>query len=158
MAKINHPPPNPAAWPWGGARQIRERLVTPAQVDRKKAKAGNPKNPALPSLALLDFVGPGHSSDELRLPTPPHPEGHDADLRGFSDRENLKTVAEREDGEQSRTIERSLNMLQATPDRMERMKLLLQREAQMIDLISRVNEEVKEIQQKMKDEQKDNNF
>src|SRR6185369_17960382 len=82
MAKINQNPPRTPMWPWGGPRSVRERLVDPAQFDRKKQarKAGNPKSPALASAALLDFIGPAHSADELRLPLPPYPEGHDADL------------------------------------------------------------------------------
>ena len=96
MAKINNQPPKAPLWPWGGPRSVRERLVDPAQVNRKKAaKTGNPKNPALASAALLDFIGPAHSSEELRLPLPPHPGGHDADLEGFSDRPHLASVAGR---------------------------------------------------------------
>ena len=73
MAKINQQPPKTPMWPWGGPRSVRERLVDPAQFDRKKKlkKAGDPKNPALASAALMDFIGPAHSSEELRLPLPP---------------------------------------------------------------------------------------
>ena len=74
MAKINNQPPKAPLWPWGGPRSVREKLVDPTQFDRKKKlkKTGNPKSPALASAALLDFIGPAHSSEELRLPTPPH--------------------------------------------------------------------------------------
>src|SRR5579863_7140672 len=97
MAKLTNFPPRAPPWPWGGPRSVRERLVDPSQFDRKKKakKAGNPKSPALPSTELLDFIGPAHSSDELRLPMPPHPQGHDADLSGFNERPLLQGVAER---------------------------------------------------------------
>ncbi len=94
MAKINQQPPRAPLWPWGGPRTVREKLVDPSQLDRKKkTKAGNPKNPALASSALLDFIGPAHSSEELRLPLPPMPFGHEADLERFSDRPHLASVA-----------------------------------------------------------------
>ena len=76
MAKLNNMPPRAPLWPWGGPRSVREKLVDPAEFDRKKkvAKKGDPKNPALASAALLDWIGPGHNADELRLPLPPHPD------------------------------------------------------------------------------------
>jgi hypothetical protein len=66
MAKISQQPPAPL-WPWGGPRSVRERLVDPKQLDRKSRK-GDPKNPALASAALLEFLAPAHSSEEVRLP------------------------------------------------------------------------------------------
>src|SRR4051795_2018801 len=100
MAKINQPPVPQPAWPWGGPRAVREKLVNRTQVDTKKTKKkGDPKNPSLASAALLDFIGPAHSSEELRLPLPVFPEGHDADLDGYVDRQNLQAIAERGDGD-----------------------------------------------------------
>src|SRR5579883_2089807 len=108
MAKINLPPRAPP-WPWGGPRSVREKLVDPSQLDRKKkAKKGDPKNPALPSADLLDSIGPAHSADELRLPLPPHPEGHDADLSGFNDRPMFDAIADRGDADMRRVMERAL--------------------------------------------------
>ncbi|MGQ0506415.1 MAG: hypothetical protein ACT4TC_13975 [Myxococcaceae bacterium] len=154
MAKINNNLPPSPMWPWGGPRNVKERLVDPAQLDRKKAKkTGNPKNPALASAALLDWIAPAHSSDELRLPLPPHPEGHDADLEAYQDRQSLQTVSARADPQERSMVERALGRVNATPDRLERMKGLLAREAQMLSLVSAVNEEVNTIIRKMREEQ-----
>ena len=159
MARINNQPPKAPLWPWGGPRSVRERLIDPSQVDRKKLrKTGNPKNPALASAALLDFIGPAHSSEELRLPLPPHPGGHDADLERFSDRPHLASVAGRGDEDQRRMLERSLSKVNATPDRLERLKALLQRESAMLSLVDQVNEETKEIIRRMWAEQKDEGY
>ncbi|AGC44159.1 hypothetical protein MYSTI_02843 [Myxococcus stipitatus DSM 14675] len=159
MARINNQPPNPSLWPWGGPRSVRERLVDPSQVDRKKLrKTGNPKNPALASSALLDFIGPAHSSEELRLPLPPHPGGHDADLEGFSDRPHLASVAGRGSDETRMLMDRGLTRINASPDRLERLKALLQREASMLNLVDQVNEETKEIIRRMWAEQKDEGY
>ncbi|MFP2929164.1 hypothetical protein ACLESO_28970 [Pyxidicoccus sp. 3LG] len=159
MARINNQPPKAQAWPWGGPRSVRERLIDPSQVDRKKLrKTGNPKNPALASAALLDFIGPAHSSEELRLPLPPHPGGHDADLEGFSDRPHLASVAGRGDEDQRRLLERGLSKVNAAPDRMDRLKALLQRESAMLTLVDQVNEETKEIIRRMWEAQKDEGY
>jgi hypothetical protein len=158
MAKIHNQPPRAPLWPWGGPRAVREKLVDPSQFDRKKRKVGNPKNPALASAALLDFIGPAHSAEELRLPTPPHPKGHDADLEGFSDRPYLGRVAERAEGEQRQLLERGLSRINAPPERMERLKGLLQREAQMLTLVGQVHEEILEIQRRMREEQQDEGY
>ncbi len=156
MAKINNQPPKAPLWPWGGPRSVREKLVDPTQFDRKKAlkKAGNPKNPALASAALLDFIGPAHSSEELRLPSPPHPKGHDADVEGYSDRPHQASVAESTDADQRRLLDRGLSKVNAPPERMERLKALLQREAQMLALVGELSAEVQEIQRRMREEQK----
>src|SRR5688500_7053355 len=91
-------PPLPApTWPWGGPRSVRERLVDPSQLDRRKGKKGDPKNPPLASFALLEFMGPGHTSEELRLPEPAMPTGYDAELAGFADAPHLEALAARAD-------------------------------------------------------------
>lgn len=158
MAKINNQPPRAPLWPWGGPRAVREKLVEPSQFDRKKRKAGNPKNPALASAALLDFIGPAHSSEELRLPTPPQPRGHEADLEGFSDRPFLGSVAGRADTEQRQLLERSLSLINTTPERLERLKGLLQREAQMLSLVSQVHADIQDIQRRMREEQQEEGY
>ena len=158
MAKINNQPPAPL-WPWGGPRSVRERLVDRTQLNRKDTKkSGNPKNPALASAALLDFIGPAHSSEEVRLPAPPQPKGNDAPLEGFSDRPYLGSVAGRADGEQRQQLERSLGRINAPPERMERLKGLLQREAQMLALVGQVHAEIQEIQRRMREEQQDQGY
>jgi hypothetical protein len=155
MAKINHSPPAPL-WPWGGPRSVRERLVEPGQLDRKKkaGKKGDPKNPALASAALLEFIGPAHSSEELRLPIPPHPDGHDADLEGFQDRQFLQTVAKRNASESRRALDRGLARLNAPQDRIDRLRALVGREAQMLSLVAQLCDEVAEIQRRIREEQK----
>jgi len=155
MAKINQNPPRVPMWPWGGPRSVRERLVEPSQFDRKKAarKAGNPKNPALASAALLDFIGPAHSADELRLPLPPYPEGHDADLEAYQDRQNLQSAAEKLDPEERRAIDRALARLPISPERLDRMKALLGREGQMLALVEQLHDEISQIYRKMREEQ-----
>jgi hypothetical protein len=157
MANINNRPPRGPAWPWGGPRTVRERLVDPAQLDRKKAlkKLGNPKAPALASSALLEFIAPAHSSEELRLPLPVAPEGHDADVETFLDRPHLITVASRQDADTKRGLERGMARLTATPDRLERMKALLNREGQMLTVVDQVAKEMREILRLMWDAQKD---
>lgn len=159
MAKINNQPPRAPLWPWGGPRSVREKLVDPSQVDRRKLKkSGNPKNPALASAALLDFIGPAHSSEEMRLPSPPNPRSNDAPLEGYSDRPHLESVAERSETDQRRLLERGLTKINAPPDRMDRLKALLQREAQMLTLVGQVHSEVAEIQRRMREEQKDEGY
>ncbi len=158
MAKINNQPPRAPVWPWGGPRAVREKLVDPSQFDRKKRKAGNPKNPALASAALLDFIGPAHSSEELRLPTPPHPKGHDADIEGFLDRPFLGSVAGRGETDQRQLLERGLSLINASPERMERLKGLLQREAQMLSLVGQVHADIQDIQRRMREEQREEGY
>lgn len=157
MAKINQQPPRSPVWPWGGPRSVKERLVDPTQLERskKKGRKGDPKNPALPSAELMDFIGPAHTSEELRLPMPPHPRGHDADLAAFSERPHLQSVADRAGQEQARALEKGLQKINAAPDRVERLKALLGREAQMLQLVASLHSDVDEIQRRMRDEQKE---
>jgi hypothetical protein len=159
MAKINPNLPRAPAWPWGGPRSVREKLVDPAQLDRKKAKKkGDPKNPALASAALLDFIGPPHSAEELRLPLPPMPEGHEADTAALLDGPQLESVAGRSTDDQRRLLDRALAGLKAAPDRVERLKALLQREAQMLTLVGRISDEMKEIDRRRREEQREEGF
>src|SRR5438477_3710251 len=119
MAKINQQPPQPR-WPWGGPRGAQEKRVQRNQLDVKKVKKkGDPKNPALASAALLDFIGPAHSSEELRLPLPAFPEGHDADLDGYLDRQNLGSIAGRGDPDARGRLERNLSNVRAPPERID---------------------------------------
>lgn len=158
--KINNQPPSPM-WPWGTQGQVRNRLVNRTQLvdktDRKKKK-GDPKNPALPSAALLDFIGPAHSADELRLPEPPMPEGHDADLENYNDRQFLAEARELADPDSRRALDKNLARVQMPPERMERLKALLSREAQMLQLVSRLSEDVDEIQRRIREEQKEGRY
>ncbi|MHB8876600.1 MAG: hypothetical protein ACYC8T_23135 [Myxococcaceae bacterium] len=159
MAKINRQPPAPM-WPWGAQSAVREKKIDRAQLNRSKkaGKKGDPKNPAIASSALMDSIGPAHSAEELRLPLPPHPDGHDADLEGDTDRPHLASVAERSDGDARMAIDRGLGAVRAAPDRLERLKALLGREAQMLNLVGQLSQEVAEIQRKIREEQKDSGF
>src|SRR5438067_13361708 len=154
MAKIQQQPPKAPAWPWGGPRAVRDKLVDRSQLESKKAKKkGDPKNPALASSALLDFIGPAHSSEELRLPLPLMPEGHDADLDGYLDRQSLGSIAGRADADERKSLERNLANIRAPADRVERLKALLSREGQMLQLVGQVHKEVEEIHRRRQDEQ-----
>jgi hypothetical protein len=158
MAIIKQPPRAPL-WPWGGQRSVREKLVDPTQLARKKtAKKGDPRNPAIASSALLDFIGPAHSAEELRLPLPPHPPGHDADLEGQRDHPQLQSVAERLDEAAMEALDRGMSGIRAAPDRLERLKALLGRERQMLLLVQRLNDEISEIHRKRREDQKDEGF
>lgn len=146
--KIGQPPAAPM-WPWGGPRSVREKLVDRAQLDKKSAKKkGDPKNPALASAALLDFIGPAHTAEELRLPMPVPPGAHDADVESFVDRPFLSRAAERLDADAQGVLERGLAAVRAAPDRVERLKALLHREGQMLRLVAAVSEEVSEIERR----------
>jgi hypothetical protein len=157
MAKIGQPPPPPPApqWPWGGPRSVRDKLVDRTQLERKNVrKKGDPKNPSLASASLLDFIGPAHSAEELRLPMPVLPGGHDADLSGFNDRPHLAAAGDRL-AEQQALIDRSLPALRAAPDRIERLKSFLQREGLMLDLVGKVTDEMREIERLRREEKSD---
>jgi len=160
MAKITQQPPSTPQWPWPS--NASERMVTPAQVDRRprinSRKPGDPKNPSLASAALMDFIGPAHSSEELRLPMPPPPPGHDADVETFLDRPHLLTVATRGEPDTQRTLEQTLSEVNATPERLDRMKALLSREGQMLGMVTNQAQEMREILRLMWDAQKDENY
>jgi hypothetical protein len=152
MAKIGGQPSAPA-WPWGGPREVQGKLVQRAQLERKNVrKKGDPKNPALASTALLDSIGPAHSAEEIRLPLPPGPSGHDADLEGYSDRGPLSTVAERMAEAQQDALQRGLGTLRAAPERVERLKSLLARESQMLELVGNVSNDMAEIERRRREE------
>ena len=63
-------------------------------------------------------------------------------------------MAERGENEQRRLLERGLSKINAPPERLDRLKALLQREAQMLALVGQVSAEVQEIQRRMREEQK----
>ena len=146
-------PPVPPPWPWGGPRSVRERLVDRNQLDRKaRRKKGDPRNPALASSALLDFIGPAHSAEELRLPMPVAPPGHDADVESTLDRPALGEILAHLSEDAQLALERGLTGLQATPERVDRLKALLGLEAQMLNLVGAVAEEVQDIERRRREE------
>lgn len=152
MAKIGQQMPRAPMWPWGGPRSVREKLVDKGQLAGKARKKGDPKNPSLASMALLDSIGPASSAEELRLPMPPMPGGHDADVEGYSDRPQLSSVAERGGEGQRELMEQSLGMLKAPAERVDRLKSLLQREAAMLDLVGQVKDDMAEIERRRREE------
>jgi hypothetical protein len=159
MAKINQNVPRGPAWPWGGPSTVREKLVNRTQLEKKNArKKGDPKNPALASSALIDSISPAHSADELRLPMPPAPPGHDADVESYTDRPQLSTVAERAHDDQRAMLESGLQAIRAPADRIERLKSLLARENQMLQLVGNLSNDMEEIQRRMREEQREESF
>lgn len=153
MAKIGQQQPRAPMWPWGGPRSVRDKLVDRTQLERKNVrKKGDPKNPALASTALLDFIGPASSAEELRLPMPVPPNGHDADVEGYLDRPQLSSVAERLEEQRQLALERGLQTLRAAPDRVDRLRSLLQREASMLELVGNVSRDQAEIERRRREE------
>ncbi len=159
MPRIGDKPPSSISlWPWGGPRSVRERLVDPAQFDRKRRKkSGDPKRPALASTALLDFIGPGHSSDELRLPFPasPHQDGGQ-ELNPFPDRTLTREVCERGAGVGREELEMALGRLALPPERKACLEAMLNREEQMLEVLGRLQADTEEIIERMKMEYKTN--
>jgi hypothetical protein len=165
MAKINNRNPPPISpWPWGGRNSVSERLIDPTQLDRRKRakKAKDSKNPALASSSLLDFIDENsystRTSDALRLPEPPLPRGHDADLQAYQDREHLESVGARLDQEVTIAFDRLLQRIQVAPDRLDRLKSLRKREDLMLNLVERMNQDRQEIYRRMRDEQKEKGY
>lgn len=152
MAKIGQQPKAPL-WPWGGPRSVRDKLVDRTQVTSKAKKKGDPKNPALASSALLESIAPAHSAEELRLPLPPMPAGHAADVESFLDRPHVSTVAERMSEYRQAELERGMAAVRAPAERVERLKALLQRESLMLDLVSTVGEAMREVEHRRREEQ-----
>ena len=155
---INNRPPAPY-WPWGGRRTIREKLVSIEQLERKqRLRKGDAKNPPLASAALLEFIGPGHTSEELRLPEPEIPVELEAQLGGEVGLSVLKGIADRSQQGQQKGMERGLAQVKASPERMDRMRSLLQRESDMLGLMSNLHDQVSQIEAKRREESSDEGF
>lgn len=154
MAKIGQPQtPRAPNWPWGGPKEVRGKLVDRAQLEKKNVrKKGDPKNPSLASAALLDSIGPAHSAEEVRLPMPPGPAGHDADLESYTDRGPLSSVAERLSEMNQDVLQRGLGAIRAPAERVDRLKSLLARESQMLELIGGVSNDMAEIERRRREE------
>ncbi|MFY0574338.1 hypothetical protein ACN28S_08270 [Cystobacter fuscus] len=67
-------------------------------------------------------------------------------------------MAGRADTEQRQLLERSLSLINTTPERLERLKGLLQREAQMLSLVSQVHADIQDIQRRMREEQQEEGY
>ena len=157
---INNKPllPPTVAWPWGGPRSVRERLVDPAQLDRKARarKKGDPKNPPLASFELLEFMSTGHSSEEIRLPPPGLPPSMEVELGGEKGLLLLRSLGDKASG--SRALQKGLAQLKAPPDRLERMSALLGYEQGMLSVMGSLQEQVEEIDRHRQEEQKEKGY
>jgi hypothetical protein len=60
--------------------------------------------------------------------------------------------------EQRQLLERGLSLINAPPERLERLKGLLQREAQMLSLVGQVHADIQDIQRRMREEQKEEGY
>ena len=158
--RIGNPNPNAAAfWPWPG--NVREKIVERNQlVDRKKAKKklGDPKNPPLASAALLDFMGPGHTSEELRFPAPISPRAGEPRTSEESALPALENLFDRGGEQATAGLSRELGRLGVPADRLERLKALLQRETSMLQVMGRLQGDLAEIQRRMREETKNKGF
>jgi hypothetical protein len=153
--RINNPNPNLGFWPWPG--NVREKLVERSQLaERKKAnkKKGDPNNPPLASAALLEFMGPGRSSEELRFPSPVSPRVGEARTSEDSGLEALGGLLDRAGESNNANLARDLGRLNVAPDRLERLKSLLQREAGMLQVMGRLQTDMAEIHRRIRDENK----
>jgi spore germination protein GerM len=102
-------------------------------------------------------MGPGHASDELRLPPPPSPFGEGMEeLTPFPDRAFTRQVVERSADSSRRTLDAALTRVQVAPDKLERMKAVINREAQMLSLLGKVQADTDEVIERMKQEYKAN--
>jgi hypothetical protein len=159
MARIGQPPtPPPSVWPWSQVRTSREKLVEPSEFERKRRlKKGDPRNPPLASAELLEFMGPGSSSDDLRLPPPPGSAGSTAgDVPVFPDRTLTRQATDRVDERSRLGMEKALAKANLPADRLDRLKSLLRTEAQMITLLQRIQKESDAVIERMKSELKAN--
>jgi len=157
--RINNPNAGAAYWPWSA--NVREKIVERNQlIDRKKAKkkGGDPKNPPLASAALLEFMGPGHTSEELRFPAPISPRQGDARTSEESALPALENVLERGSDSANQGIAKEIQRLGVPADRMERLRGLLQREAGMLQVMGRLSTDLAEIHRRIRDENKDKGY
>jgi len=158
MSKVNTPSPKSSMWPWGGAKNVQEKLVRASQVRTQRAnRKGDPKAIPLASAALLEFIGPAHSSEELRLPAPPMPWERDAS-NTLSEREGLAQALERCSPESSKQLQKQLLGLQMPPERLERLKSMLAYEESMLELVGEVSWGMEEIERLRKLEQQEEGY
>lgn len=160
MGKINHPPARGPAFPWGEARAVRDRLVEPSQLDRGKRKRRNGAagDPPLASSALLDFIGPAHCADELRLPPPPPPGRPGVEWAPFSDQSHLEAALERGEEGATPALRSAMEALTGPRERRERLETLLDLEREMLELLRRLHGDVKAIQRRIRDEQRGSGY
>ena len=153
--RINNPNAGAAFWPWSA--NVREKIVERAQlVDRKKVKkkGGDPKNPPLASAALLEFMGPGHTSEELRFPAPVSPRAGEPRTSEESALPALENMLDRGSDQATQGVARELQRLNVPADRLERLRGLLQREAGMLQVMNRLSTDLADIHRRIRDENK----
>lgn len=158
MSKVNTQSPKSSMWPWGGAKNVQEKLVKASQLQNRRTSAKrDPKNPPLASAALMEFIGPPQSSEALRLPAPPLPWEADPS-RSFSEREALEQALERSSPDASRQMQKQLLAMQVPADRLERLKSMLTYEENMLDLVGEVSESIKAIERLRREEQQEEGY
>jgi len=157
MSKIDTP--KSSMWPWGGAKNVQEKLVRTSQLKSRRTSSRKKDPNALPlaSAALLAFIGPANSSEELRLPAPPMPWEKDTS-QAFSEREGLAQALERSTPESSRQLQQQLLTLHVPAERLERLKSMLAYEASMLALVGEVSGSIEAIERLRKEEQKEEGY
>lgn len=156
--RINNPAASQAFWPWPG--NVREKIIERNQlVARKKVKkGGDPKNPPLASAALLEFMGPGHTSEELRFPAPVNPRQGDARTSEQSGLPTIEGLVERGGEAQNQALGKELQRLGVPQDRLDRLRGLLQREQGMLQVMGRLSGDLAEIHRRMSEEQRSEGY
>jgi len=145
-------------WPWGGAKNVHEKLVRSSQLDaRRTNRKKDPRALPLASAALLEFIGPAHSSEELRLPAPLMPLGEEP-FDGFSEREALAQALERGSPESLGQLQKQLLTLNVPAERLERLKSMLAYEESMLQLVGEVSETLGEIERLRREAQQEEGY
>ena len=143
-------------WSWGGARNVQEKLIRSSQLEsRQTSRKRDAQSAPLASAALLEFIGPARSSEELRLPSPPMPwSGKEDASNAFSEREELAQALERGTSESLGKLKKQLMVLNVPADRLERLKSMLAYEENMLRLVGEISENLDEVERLRQEEQR----
>jgi len=145
-------------WPWGGARNVQEKLVRSSQLEtRRTNRKKDPKALPLASAALLEFIGPAHSSEELRLPAPLMPLGEESS-HASSEREELAQALERGSPGALGQLQKQLLTLNVPAERLERLKSMLSYEENMLRLVGEVSQALEEIERLRQEAQQEEGY
>ena len=134
------------------------KMTNVTRIEEAKKAKGDPKNPPLASSALLEFMGPGHTSEELRFPGPVSPRSGEPRLQEDGGLGDIESLLDHAGESANKSLARELSQLNVPADRLERLKGLLQREAGMLQVMGRLQSDVAEITRRMKDETKGRGF
>jgi hypothetical protein len=144
-------------WPWGGAKNVQDKLVRASQLQSRRANQKRGKALPLASAALLEFIGPAHSSEALRLPAPPAPLERGLSF-SFSESEGLAQALERGSPESSEQLQKQLLALQVPAERLERLNSMLVYEEGMLELVGEVRESMAAIERLRREEQREEGY